>query len=174
MAKPVTPSDNGRPAAGPAVIRKVRGAEETPRQRLLKKTLPAWVVSGAVHVGMIAALIAADAFMPKSVVPKSEDQLAVVTEDKPDEAAVADLTNPDLGDDPTMTKSEISDRKDDVTVDTKAVPTDSPGVDSDLLKKTDITPAARGHVERPGRRGDRTRRPGDDGAQWRAVRAPVR
>ena len=57
--KPPTPAptDNGqpaKPAAGPAVIRRLTGAEET--DRLVKKHLPAWVVSGAVHLVLILVL----------------------------------------------------------------------------------------------------------------------
>jgi hypothetical protein len=49
------PSANGKPGA--AVIRRMEAAEETSQERLVKKHVPAWVVSGAVHVAVIALLI---------------------------------------------------------------------------------------------------------------------
>jgi hypothetical protein len=53
---PPTPAEkNGKPAAG--VIRRVEGAEESAHDRLYKKHVPAWVISGAVHVCAIALLI---------------------------------------------------------------------------------------------------------------------
>ena len=50
------------PAPKPTpVIRQVRGAEE--HHRALRKHVPAWVISGAVHVALIASLILADKLM---------------------------------------------------------------------------------------------------------------
>src|SRR5256885_1729437 len=54
------PADaNGKPAAGGggAVIRRLEAAEETAQERLIKKHVPAWVVSGAIHVVVIALMI---------------------------------------------------------------------------------------------------------------------
>src|SRR5205823_940336 len=57
--------DNGKPAkadaaakaaTGAAVIRRLGGSEESTHERLLKKHLPAWVASGAVHLVIALAL----------------------------------------------------------------------------------------------------------------------
>ena len=40
-----------------SVIRKVEAAEESAHDRLVKKHVPSWVISGAVHVAVIALMI---------------------------------------------------------------------------------------------------------------------
>jgi hypothetical protein len=56
---PPTPAEkNGQPAKPAAgVIRRVEGAEESAHDRFYKKHVPAWVISGAIHVCVIALLI---------------------------------------------------------------------------------------------------------------------
>ena len=58
------PADNGKPVkaatakavpAGAAVIRRLGGTEESAHERLVKKHVPAWVASGAVH--LVIALV---------------------------------------------------------------------------------------------------------------------
>ena len=48
-----------KPAASPnaGVIRRLDAAREDAQERLVKKHVPAWVVSGAVHVAVIALAI---------------------------------------------------------------------------------------------------------------------
>lgn len=74
MSNPVPspkPSVDGKPTA---VIRRVPGVEETPHQRLVKKHIPAWVISGAVHVALIAALITIDRMLPDPLVAAQSDE----------------------------------------------------------------------------------------------------
>ena len=83
--------------ANPAVIHAIEGPRETPTERLLKRHVPAWVVSGAVHVALVAVLIAIDTLAPSTAEAQSSQELIVV----PDDAAADDkqpiLTNPDIG-----------------------------------------------------------------------------
>ena len=95
------PATAPRPAA-PAVIRKIEGASESPKERLIKKHLPAWVISGAVHVVLIATLIMLDGFMPRAEATPADDQLTVVAENELQEEKQPDLTNPDIGLDPEL------------------------------------------------------------------------
>src|SRR5690349_16710973 len=91
------------PAPGPAVIRQVRGAEETPHERLMRKHLPAWVTSGAVHVLLVGVLLVASVVFAKpGAGPASDSQLMVAVEDKNQDEKQPDLTNTDLGIDPDI------------------------------------------------------------------------
>jgi hypothetical protein len=50
--------NNGKPAAkGAAVIRRVEVAEEEAGSRVLNRHLPAWVISGALHVVIIGFML---------------------------------------------------------------------------------------------------------------------
>ncbi len=100
VGRPSAPT--GGPSAAQAVIRRVQGAEETAKQRLVRKHLPAWVGSGVFHVMLVVAMICADKLMAKPPAPpQSLAELTVVaqTEDKPVDV---DLTNPDIGIDPEI------------------------------------------------------------------------
>ena len=80
-----------------AVIRVTTDARETRTQRLIKKQLPALVVSGAVHVALIGAMIASDTLIAKAPAETPSDSLLTVVapDEKPPEEA--NLTNPDEG-----------------------------------------------------------------------------
>ena len=59
VSTPTAPPPAPKPAAKPgpaAVIRRAGGVEETLSDRLVNRHLPAWVVSGLVHLGVIALL----------------------------------------------------------------------------------------------------------------------
>lgn len=119
------PSANGKPAAPAAVIRRLDAAEESAQERLIKKHVPAWVVSGAVHVTVIALMIL---FLPSRVAPaKPIEKVLATTADKTDEADDENLTNPDPGIDPNLEAAlpDIS-RLDNQTVDA-AVSNDNVG-----------------------------------------------
>jgi hypothetical protein len=88
------PTDNGQPAKA-AVIRRFEGAEETPHDRLMKKHVPAWVISGAVHVAFIALAILI--FGRGGNDAKATDKILTTSVEKPDEPPDKDLTNEDLG-----------------------------------------------------------------------------
>ena len=94
---PPTPADNGPPArpAGAAVIRRVECAEETPHDRLMKKHVPAWVISGAVHVAFIA--LAMLIFGRGGNDAKATDKIVTTSVDQPEDEKAPDLTNEDIG-----------------------------------------------------------------------------
>ena len=122
-----------RPAQ-PAVIRKLQGASESSRQRLVRKHLPAWVISGAAHVALIGTLIALDTFMPKAAAtPKPPDELTVVTDKEIQEEVKVDLTNPDLGLDPELPSTiEVPNIAEQNVVADTVMPEEPPGIDSAL------------------------------------------
>jgi hypothetical protein len=87
-----TASPNGKPAA---VIRRMEAAEETVQERVIKKHIPAWVVSGAVHVVVVALLVLL-------LGGRSEPELASAkvintTAEKTTEEEDPNLTNEDPG-----------------------------------------------------------------------------
>jgi hypothetical protein len=89
-------SANGKPAgAKDSVIRRLEAAEETSQERLIKKHVPAWVVSGAIHVAVIALAIL---FLgSRSALTKPSDKVLVTTADKTEEPDDKNLTNEDPG-----------------------------------------------------------------------------
>ena len=122
-----------RPAQ-PAVIRKLQGASESSRQRLVRKHLPAWVISGAAHVALIGTLIALDTFMPKAAAtPKPPDELTVVTDKEIQEEVQPDLTNPDIGLIAELPSTiEVPNIAEQNVVADTVLPDEPPGIDSAL------------------------------------------
>ncbi len=134
------PSADGKPAA---VIRRVQGAGETAHERLVKKHIPAWVVSGAVHAALVGALLLTDVVLAKPAKEApSEAQLTVVTDEKEQEEKKVDLTNPDIGFDPDIPAAVDAEKLADVNVETKVVTDEPPGVENAAsnLKKDFIPP----------------------------------
>jgi len=127
----------------PSVIRKTGGASETTTQRLVKKQIPAWVISGAVHVVLIATLILTDMFLIKPVnATSSEEQLTVVNDDANKEEKKQDLTNPDEGLEPELIAAVNNDNLDKVNVDTQVMSDELPGAEVAKEVKTDFIPPA--------------------------------
>jgi len=94
--KSPAPTDNGQPAkAGPSVIRRVEGAEETAHERLVRKHVPAWVISGAIHVVVIAFAILI--FGGRGSDAKQPDKIIATSVEKEPEEPEKDLTNEDPG-----------------------------------------------------------------------------
>lgn len=87
------PGANGKPGA--AVIRRTEAAEETSQERLIKKHVPAWVVSGAVHVAVIALMILL--LGSRVAVTKPPEKVLTTTAEKQEEPEDKDLTNEDPG-----------------------------------------------------------------------------
>jgi len=81
--------------AGAAVIRRLEASEETSQERLMKKHVPAWVISGAVHVGLIAIMILL--FGTKGASAKPAEKVVTTTVEKEEEEPEKDLTNEDPG-----------------------------------------------------------------------------
>lgn len=80
-----------------AVIRKVGGMEESRHDRMVKKYLPAWVISGAIHVAVIViAFKFIDAPTPEAqAAPSAIDPN--VNKEPPPPPPLSDPTNPDVG-----------------------------------------------------------------------------
>jgi hypothetical protein len=112
-------SANGKPV-GPkeAVIRRLEAAEETAQERLIKKHVPAWVVSGAVHVAVIALAILI--LGTRTAATKPSEKVLVTAAEKTEETEDKDLTNEDPGLDSKIEAAlpEI-DRLDKATVEAK-------------------------------------------------------
>lgn len=87
------PGANGKPGA--AVIRRTDAAEETSQERLMKKHVPAWVVSGAIHVAVIALMILL--LGSRVAVTKPPEKVLTTTAEKTEEPEDKDLTNEDPG-----------------------------------------------------------------------------
>jgi hypothetical protein len=87
---------NGKPGgAAAAVIRRTEAAEETPQERLMKKHVPAWVVSGAVHVAVIAMMILV--LGTRVTTAKPTEKVLATTAEKTEEPEEKNLTNEDPG-----------------------------------------------------------------------------
>jgi hypothetical protein len=135
---------NAEPAdakAGPSVIRLVQGAEETAQERLLKKQVPAWVISGAFHVVVLIALIVIGRMQPTRAEAPQTIQEAVLDK-PPEEDKTLDLTNPDKGLDSELANALPVDRVEDVTVDAKVNPDQPIGVDDNSTNPTDVAALA--------------------------------
>jgi hypothetical protein len=138
---PVAATPAAKPTTKGAVIRRVRDAGETPHQRLVRRQIPAWVISGAVHVALIGVLIGVDSAMGKPAAPLSDKEIAIVADDKPAEQADPNLTNPDIGLDPDLMAAVEAPKLDEVNVESQVVSQEPPGTEtaqSDL--KQDIIP----------------------------------
>jgi hypothetical protein len=128
---PAATAKPGDKPAGPAVIRQLHGAEET--DRLVKKHLPAWVISGAVHLILILFAWLVLANRPADVVAKNE--LLSTAVEKEDEPPVKDLTNEDPGIESTLTAAVDVDRIEERTVD-NIVTKDDIGVPNTTMEDT--------------------------------------
>ena len=108
---------NGKPAKGAPVIRRVEVAEEDISSRVLNRHVPAWVISGAIHVVVIGSLVA---FMSGPQDTRAKDSDLVTTQvDEPKEHD-KNLTNEDVGFDPDLAAATNADREDPYNVDAKA------------------------------------------------------
>ena len=105
-----TPPPPPKPA-GPAVIRRTEVAEEDAGQRVLNRHVPAWVISGAVHVVVIGMAVL---FMsgPEDAAANTNDLVTTqVEEPKEDDN---NLTNEDVGFDadlPAATDSKLEETR---------------------------------------------------------------
>ena len=92
------PADNGKPAApaaGASVIRRLGGSEESAHERLVKKHVPAWVASGAVH--LVIALVLFFIFGGRQADATQSSKVLDATAEKEAEDPAKDLTNEDPG-----------------------------------------------------------------------------
>ena len=107
-----------REIPGAALIRTVQGAEETPHDRLIRKHVPAWVVSGAIHVVLLAVCIMLGRMSLATARPSAEIIQAIV-DPAQDQEEQQNLTNPDIGLESNLKATADTVREADVTVQTK-------------------------------------------------------
>ncbi|MEJ5277439.1 MAG: prenyltransferase/squalene oxidase repeat-containing protein [Thermogemmata sp.] len=122
---PANPPSPPVPAAkGGAVIRRVEAAQETAQERLLRKHLPAWVISGAVHVALVALLLLL-AGQPTQT--NASEKVIATSVEKEETEPQDNLTNEDIGLDANL-ESALPDKErvDERTVD-EVVTTDPLG-----------------------------------------------
>jgi hypothetical protein len=110
--------NNGKPTGkGANVIRRVEVAEEEASSRMLNRHLPAWVISGALHVLIIGFMLLVLSG-PKEAEAKNNDLVTTqVEEPKEDEK---NLTNEDVGFDPDLATATDAKREEAVNVDAPA------------------------------------------------------
>jgi len=143
---PASASANGKPASPKeAVIRRLEATEETSQERLIKKHVPAWVVSGAVHVAVIALMIL---FLgARAATSKPSEKVLVTAAEKTDEPEDKNLTNEDPGIDSKI-EANLPDieRLDKATVDAKVTDDnigqpDAPNTDTTALAQPGLDPS---------------------------------
>jgi len=82
-----------KPIPSGAVIRRLESATETPQERLLKKHLPAWVISGAVNIGLVGCLL----LVPQTPPARATDKVVATSVEKEESPPEQNLTNEDPG-----------------------------------------------------------------------------
>ena len=92
---PSPPAAETAAKPGASVIRRLEGSEETAHDRLMKKHLPAWVVSGAIHVTVIALAILF--FGGRDAGSAASDKIVSSAIEKESEAPKENLENEDIG-----------------------------------------------------------------------------
>ncbi len=121
-----------------AVIRRVEGAPEA--SRFLHKHLPAWVISGATHVALIAALILLDRLTPRVSAGPSQEEIALVVETEPEPEKPVNPPNPFEGIDPELEFNVPTPKMDETTTDSKLEPSDIPGaIEAQNTTKLDVS-----------------------------------
>jgi hypothetical protein len=119
---------NSTPAAA-TIIRLREFSGETPHERLLKKHVPAWVISGAINLTLVAGFVLMG-YVFKSVSAKPSDrQLTAVIDEKDKVDPKFDLTETDIGLDPLVAAAvENVPLKADVNVEAPVKETEPVGV----------------------------------------------
>lgn len=95
---PATADNSAAKGAAPAqaaVIRKLESSKETAYERLMKKHLPAWVISGAMNIGIIALAILL--LGTRTAATKPSEAIVATSVEKEEEQPDQNLTNEDLG-----------------------------------------------------------------------------
>ena len=129
----------------PPVIRDLRGVHETSTQRLLRKHLPAWVISGVLNVSLMASLITFDRMMGQPpALPVDDAELTVVADNDQEEAPEPeDLLNPVVGLDAMLPAVVDAERIEDVNIEATILSDESPGIETAMeAPSIDFTPPA--------------------------------
>jgi hypothetical protein len=141
VAKPQdTATENGKPTrnAPPPVIRQLVVAEEDGTERMLKKQVPAWVISGLIHIAAVGGLwLCYSLFDKNEVKGKTEPPTSTKIEDKAEKDP--DLTNPDLGLDSDLNASTEAEKVTDANVEAASVENEAAGLpnhDKDFASQT--------------------------------------
>ena len=140
MAK-ASKADRAEAVDKQSVINLVNGASETPTERLVKKHLPAWVISGGLHVGLALAALALTVLFPTVKASPNRDETPVTVDDRKDEAQQPDLTKDTMGLDSTVeTTIDTTTREEKVTVEADVTTADPVGMpDTNATAVTDAT-----------------------------------
>jgi len=140
--------DNNKPAkaaAGAVIRRMTYGNEEDSRERMLKRQVPAWVISGAVHVVLIAmgVLLFKNSTIVEAVQNDSIVETAIEEAEEPDK----NLTNPDLGFDAELDAATEADREEPENVEAPVVPEEPIGAPTEASELPIQTVAPPGSVD---------------------------
>lgn len=137
-SKPEIPVAEVSAPAGPAVIKIIHGAEETAHERLMRKHLPAWVISGAFHVIILVVAILIGFSQDGEAAPSNEI-IETAIDDRPEEDKQFDLTNEEIGLDSELRAAVEVDRLDEINVDALVVQDEPVGVmNADLDTPMDV------------------------------------
>jgi len=110
--------NNGRPVKGAPVIRRVEVAEEDVGARVLNRHVPAWVISGAIHVVVIGFFVL---FLsgPRNADAKNNDDIVTTQVEDPKEED-KNLVVEDIGFDPDLAAATDAKREDKFNVEAPA------------------------------------------------------
>jgi len=130
VARQEEPAENGKLGRGaPApVIRKLVVASEDGKSRLLKRQVPAWVISGLIHVVLIASFIIFDRFFVKKddELKAKQEPTSTKMDEKPEKDI--DLTSPDLGLDSDLAAAVEVEKVADFNVEAPSVDSETSGL----------------------------------------------
>jgi hypothetical protein len=115
--------DNGRPVKVTPVIRRVEVAEEDAASRVLTRLVPAFVISGAIHVVAIGVVLLFVSGPKDASAKQRSDELVTTQVEEPKEDE-KNLTNEDVGFDPDLAAATNAEREE--TVNVEAPKTDDP------------------------------------------------
>ena len=131
---------------------------ETAHERLIRKHLPAWVISGALNLGLVVGLFVVDWLTRPKVVAISDAVIETALEDRPDPLRADDLTNTDKGLDSEIPLVTASDTKAEVTVEVPDLPNQPVGAPTakDTIPQDFTAPPGIGPIDvtKPGVTGD--------------------
>ena len=102
-----------KPAKGAPVIRQTEVASEDAGSRVLNRHLPAWVISGAIHVVVIGFLVI---FMSGAVPTAANPNDLVTTQVEDPKEDDKNLTEEDVGFDPDLKAATDATREENVNV----------------------------------------------------------
>jgi len=138
-------AENGKPSrsALAPVIRRLEVAEEDGKTRLLKRQVPAVVLSGFIHVVLVGGFLLYFKYFVKEADAKDDKSRDAPVVTKIDEEKVkdVDLTEPDRGLDSDLTPAVDVDREIDINVDSPVVDNENAGLpnqEKDFASQTAI------------------------------------